>query len=214
MNTQKLRAHKEYEKIFYDALEQAQKFASIADISIKQAVSAALSQAELITGVDFSYWKESLENESCENPASDNVIDRLKYNFEQQKMPYCGAPTIKEFLTEFRNKLVWDLIPREFLYDLYLSWFNQHNQGHKPAGRNKFVRKFELMIQNDSEFEWKVVRNPHFTLDRIAKPEPLILEYNLTNWKNKYGRNAAEICTPTVSDRYRGILRVREKCVV
>ena len=41
-------------------------------------------------------------------------------------------------------------------------------------------------------------------------PEPLIVEYNLTDWMSPThkGRNKDLLATPVLADRYRGILRI------
>ncbi|MDU4969824.1 MAG: phage/plasmid primase, P4 family, partial [Atopobium minutum] len=45
---------------------------------------------------------------------------------------------IREFMATVMEELRWDLVPWQFLYDLYARWFARNNSAGKPVGINPF----------------------------------------------------------------------------
>lgn len=118
---------------------------------------------------------------------------------------------VREFIMEFYDKFVWDLVPTEFLYDLFKSWFTRNNPCGKPEGKNNFKKQLDVILL-EPEFNkyWESTTNAVSYNGRTKGAEPLIIQYDLTRWKNPNykGSDIDKIATPHFSAfRYRGILR-------
>lgn len=119
---------------------------------------------------------------------------------------------VRGFFTEMEQQFSWDLLPFNFLYDLYRSWFALNNASGKIIGRNKFIEEI-IPIAIDTG-RWYL---PGGTKDsktrsqpRMNKPELLIDEYNLKNWMNLTytGTDKIKRVDFNRSTHYRGIVRV------
>ncbi|KIA72681.1 prophage DNA primase [Arthrobacter sp. MWB30] len=117
---------------------------------------------------------------------------------------------VRAFFREFEEQFVWDLLPFQFLYDLYRAWFAQTSPSGSPVGRNIFnkdllaiVRKSEIWYCADKEAKIRPAR-------KLSKPEPLIVEYELKDWVNKSysGTTVSQRALPfPLKANYRGLLR-------
>lgn len=120
---------------------------------------------------------------------------------------------IQEFLFEFEDEFVWDLLPYTFLFDLYKEWFKKTNPSGTPVGRNIFTKEIRH-ISKKSKI-WTVPRDniKVWAKDKMATPEHLIVEYNLKDWKNpKYtGDDQDKISLPELKDNYRGLVRIESE---
>ena len=117
---------------------------------------------------------------------------------------------VREFLDEMLPELVWDLVPIGFLYDLYKAWFAKNNPNGLVLRKRQFIKDVNRLMRNDSG--WQIISDsPQPPKNRMDKPEPLIVEYNLTAWKNPvyHGNDPDRICLPPLKGSYRGILRVQ-----
>jgi putative DNA primase/helicase len=118
---------------------------------------------------------------------------------------------IRAYMQEFKDRFVWDLVPTDFLYDLYKSWYIACNPSGKPDGKHTFKKQLDVLLKEpDFRDYWEVVPNPISIAGKMDKPEPLIAIYNLSNWKNKSytGTDIKKISTPAIlNTRYRGIRR-------
>ena len=116
---------------------------------------------------------------------------------------------VRQFFEEMQDAFVWDLLPFSFLYELYKSWFRKNSPNGLLQGKNKFITEIVNITKNNSTWycidKGKTLRST----GKITKPEPLIAEYNLEDWKNPTytGGNMDIICMPKVQDYYRGLLR-------
>ncbi len=118
---------------------------------------------------------------------------------------------VRQFWDELRTEFVWDMLPFTFLYDLYKSWFKLNSPSGTVLGKTTFVNDLLQIIKNDKM--WYCVSKDYqvkTSSTNIGDPEPLILDYNLVDWKSKSyrGNNPTRICefdSPKVN--YRGILR-------
>lgn len=122
---------------------------------------------------------------------------------------------VREFITEFSDRFVWDLIPTDFLYDLYKSWYIRYNPSGKPEGRTNFKKQLDIILL-EPEFcdTWESAPNALRIGNRMSIPEPLIVQYDLTAWKNPSynGNDINKIAIPRlITDRTRGIVR-RQSC--
>lgn len=115
---------------------------------------------------------------------------------------------VRQFLEDMLPELVWDLVPFRFLYELYKSWFKRNNPSGQVQGRNTFIKDIKQLMLNDSD--WQVLDSPYPRGNRMDKPEPLIVEYDLgSEWRNPsyHGSDIDKICTPCAKASYRGLLR-------
>ncbi|WP_434317507.1 DNA primase family protein [Leifsonia sp. P73] len=87
------------------------------------------------------------------------------------------------FWLEFENQFPWDLLPFRFLYDLYCEWFRRVNPSGQIESMNALVSFLKEHLAGSEEWEHKgsVAVRPKLMM---SQPEPLIVEYNLTDWMN------------------------------
>lgn len=118
---------------------------------------------------------------------------------------------VREFIAEFKEKFTWDLVPTEFLYDLYKSWYIRCNPSGKPEGKTNFKKQLDvILLEPDFSVYWESTDNAVSVGNKMSCPEPLIVLYDLTNWKNPSynGSDINKISMPRLtSTRYRGIKR-------
>ena len=138
-------------------------------------------------------------NKLSEPAACRNILDDYKeYN-----------DTIRQFLNEMLDELVWDFVPFSFLYDLYKAWSAKNNPTGLVMGKNTFVH--DLMTKLDYYPDWycdnpKKAQRPGHLMD---KKEFLIAEYNLRDWQDPtyVGYDINKICSPNLKQHYTGIFR-------
>lgn len=119
---------------------------------------------------------------------------------------------IRQFVSEMLPQCVWDFLPFAFLYDLYKAWFRQVSPSGTPVGKTTFINELLTLLKSDPTIGWlcddkaKQVR----VGTMMAKPEYLIVQYDLSSWKNKTyrGNDLDAICTPVQNEKHRGIRRV------
>lgn len=118
---------------------------------------------------------------------------------------------VREFLGEFADRFVWDLIPNDFIYDLYKSWYARCNPCGKPEGKITFKRQLGLILLEPAyRDKWYLTDNPISVGARMNSPEPLIAQFDLATWKNPTysGSDINKISSPRLlSDRFRGMVR-------
>lgn len=128
---------------------------------------------------------------------------------------------VLDFWNEFKEEFVWDLVPSQFLYDLYQKWFERTSPSGKMIGQRTFFEHLTPIIEADGEWEnhiGKQTSNVH-TGNKMDKDEPLITEYGLDKpykngtpspWINQnYNGSDAEKKRDFVrKTKYRGILRI------
>lgn len=112
---------------------------------------------------DFIIPQRSLESLSDYQEANDPVV---------------------EFWNEFSEQFVWDAVPSTFAYELFCAWFERNNPRQIPLKRNTFLKSTEQWM-SDITHGWlyKAGRVSPITIgDKMDNDEPLITEYNLTNY--------------------------------
>jgi putative DNA primase/helicase len=170
------------------------------------------------TGIERSYIKDDyLNRKEVLEYVLWKILNMEKfYTLEapQKCLDLMGAykntnDPVRDFLGDFADKFVWDFVPTDFLYDLYIAWQRRFNPQGKPEGRTGFRSQIEQLVSNDPNSLWLMTPNPIHTNGKMDRPEPLILEYNLANWKNPnyIGKDMAQICVPAPAARTRGIVR-------
>lgn len=95
---------------------------------------------------------------------------------------------IREFWEEFRDQFMWNFLPFDFLYDLYLSWMKKVNPSGKPLSKSNFKQEMRQIVQTGPDWMVYVTKKGDEGRCRpgpyITQPEPLIDEYGLHNWHN------------------------------
>lgn len=119
---------------------------------------------------------------------------------------------ISQFVEEVLPETRWGVLPFTFLYDLYKEWFTQNSPSGKVQGRNTFIKDLADMAQAGKIpgftcFGRKVKIRSKNLMDDV---EPLIVQYNLTNWMNPNykGPDIKQICRPAIKATYRGLVRM------
>lgn len=117
-----------------------------------------------------------------------------------------------QFLGEVLPELKWDLVPWAFLYDLYKAWMKAANPSGRPVSRNEFTRRVRGSVAAPWTCTDAAPVRPS-TNNLLGRPEPLIMEYNLTEWMNQTykGLEPDKLCVPSKinnQQKVRGIMRV------
>jgi putative DNA primase/helicase len=117
---------------------------------------------------------------------------------------------VRQFMGEFSDQFKWDLLPFQFLYDLYKAWFKRNIPSGTLQSKSKFIQEILNVIKKSNQWYCRD-KNKNIRSDkRIVGPEPLIFDYELTDWYNKTykGSDPVVISTFHPNQFYRGILRV------
>lgn len=83
---------------------------------------------------------------------------------------------LRQFADEVFPAASWHLLPCKFLYDLYRHWFQRNQPSGRMLGRNAFYESIEGFAE---EHGWELQERVRVD-GRMDFPEPLILEYNVT----------------------------------
>ena len=113
---------------------------------------------------------------------------------------------LRQFADEIFHAASWHLLPCKFLYDLYRHWFQRNQPSGRMLGRNAFYESIEGLAEEQG---WQLQERVRST-GRMDFPEPLILEYDVTEWMNKTYRGSSDsrLCMPELNDSYRGYVRI------
>jgi len=118
---------------------------------------------------------------------------------------------VRQFFNEFETQFHWDLLPFQFLYDLYKAWSIKNNPNGTIQGRNKFIQELLNVIKNSKIWYCQDKGTQVRSGGRMEGPEPLVLEYELKDWMNgeyKGGGNPQLMARPSVvKPKYYGITR-------
>jgi len=116
---------------------------------------------------------------------------------------------IREFWNEHEESFKWDLLPFQFLYDLYKGWFAKTNPSGKVIGRNRFIANLLQIVRSSKHWYCKDQSSPVRAGSKISVPEPLILLYDVQSWMRRgySGKDPRQICSPDVASSYRGLER-------
>ena len=115
---------------------------------------------------------------------------------------------VRQFFQDVETRFAWNALPFEFLYDLYKAWSSRYNPSGTLQGRNTFQKEIRNVAKCSTM--WYPAPDRFRTKHMMDAPEPMIVEFNLTDWMNP---NATASSNPDVlartcpKDRYRGLLR-------
>ena len=114
---------------------------------------------------------------------------------------------VRDFCEDVLPQAAWDLLPWTFLHDLYKCWMVRR----QPQSRAESLRAFKSRVLSilDDYPEWSDSVGKVRTCNRMDAPEPLILEYDVTEWMNKdyHGQDRTKLCTVDPKVNYRGLVR-------
>lgn len=116
---------------------------------------------------------------------------------------------VRQFLDEILPQCVWDLLPFSFLYDLYKAWFKKNAPSGSIQGRNTFITDVLNILNKFPDWYCMGRTTAIRPGKRMNRPERLIAEYALVDWKNPTytGGDLSRICMPDLKSRYNGLLR-------
>lgn len=119
---------------------------------------------------------------------------------------------VRQFMEDVLGQCSWDFLPFTFLYELYKGYVKKNNPRGTIQGRNTFINELLNLLPNFDEWNCSDKNQAIRPGDMMSKPEPLIAEYDVVDWKNsRYtGNDIDMICMPTLKESYRGILRVKQ----
>ncbi len=167
----------------------------------------------------------------------ENVLEYVLYKalqieFDEYIIPKSSAELLEsykeknnpvlEFWNELKDQFVWDLLPTQFLYDLFLRWFELNNPSGKIISKRTFSDNLTHIILNQGDpWEPKTAQNDKVrSAGRMDGDEPLISEYGLdrldragkpTAWMHPThkGHNTVKIREFQRKSTYRGYLRMK-----
>lgn len=120
---------------------------------------------------------------------------------------------VRTFWNEVKTQFYWDLVPLQFIFDLFVAWMGRNMPNSKPIGRNKFYDELVTLVQAEPDGAW-ICRDrsaKHRPGTRMAATEPLIAEYDLLDWANVGARNDpqkfARIPASKLKANYTGLVR-------
>lgn len=159
------------------------------------------------------------------------LFKALNMKFDEYITPQSSADLLEsykeknnpvlEFWNELKEEFVWDLLPTQFLYDLFVKWFDINN----PSGKVMSKRTFSDTLNNviyalEEPWEVKTGQNDKIrSAGRMDADEPLITEYGLdipdrggnpTSWMNARYNGSSPIKKREFprKNTYRGLLRM------
>lgn len=91
---------------------------------------------------------------------------------------------VLQFAREVIPECKWNLLPFNFLYDLYKAWSDKTKPSGTLVSRNKFIE--DLCRIFDGSPDWECFKNNKRKLGgkHMSEPEPLIAQYKLDGWLN------------------------------
>lgn len=116
------------------------------------------------------------------------------------------------FWEEYKDQFVWDLLPGQFLYDLFAADLREKYQGSTvpPHNRSSFLSDLRTYLEDSDE--WKAIpASGQRPGEMMSEPEPLISAFDLKNWSNKIytGPNVSRrgVPFPLKAKYYGGLVR-------
>ena len=94
--------------------------------------------------------------------------------------------SVIEFLDEFLPQFQWTVLPSKFLYELYKAWMSRDNANGKPVKKSVFLEYATDFFSELPEWDVRLAQSDKIQVGiRMDADEPLITEYNLTEYLNK-----------------------------
>lgn len=96
---------------------------------------------------------------------------------------------VLEFWNQHKDRFVWDLLPAQFVYDVYQGWYKKDYPGGKVLSKKNFDRDLQTIIEQDDDWVHKAQANtgkipgPQNLYGKLMQgDEPLISEYALDSY--------------------------------
>lgn len=128
---------------------------------------------------------------------------------------------VKEFFEEFRDRFVWNFLPFDYLYDLYLAWSKRVNPSGKQLSKSSFKQELRQILKVDPD--WMVYTKPDGKDGQvrpgkyITEYEPLTKEYGLLNWQyfhfDLHHAPAQRSSYANIKPHYTGVMRKTPRAV-
>ena len=116
---------------------------------------------------------------------------------------------VRQFLDDILSRAAWDVLPWQFVFDLYRHWFMRNNPSGRCQSRKSLINDVKEII---SDYEgWDYSDNPVSIPDEMYEtPEGLIGMYGVFEWEEQgyRGANASRSRSYHGSKRTRGLVRV------
>lgn len=114
---------------------------------------------------------------------------------------------VRDFLEDVLPQASWNLLPWDFLYDLFRHWAQRRNPTGSVESKRRFTARVKAIVGDYPG--WLVTDNAVNSAGRMDFPEPLIAEYEVGEWMNPLyvGNDPAKRCLPALKERYRGLVR-------
>ena len=111
---------------------------------------------------------------------------------------------VRQFLDDILIRATWDVLPWQFVFDLYRHWFIRNNPSGRCQSRKSLINDVKGII---SDYEgWDYSDNPVSVPDEMYDtPEGLIGIYDVREWEEPGYRGS----NPNRSHLYRGSKRTR-----
>lgn len=158
-----------------------------------------ISRTEVLEYVLYRALNMNFYSFSEPQACKDALIDQREMN-----------DPIRQFWTELQNQFVWDLLPTEFLYELFKAWLKKNIPSCHIKGKRGFIDELADIVREEPNWQYTGRSQVRVTKAMAATPEPLIAAYNLDDWKNPNytGGDLSRVCLPEFKDKYTGIVRV------
>lgn len=116
---------------------------------------------------------------------------------------------VRQFLDDILIRATWDVLPWQFVFDLYRRWFMRNNPSGRCQSRKSLISDVKGII---SDYEgWDYSDNPVSIPDEMyVTPEKLIGMYEVREWEEPgyRGPNPSRDYSYHGSKRTRGLVRV------
>lgn len=139
--------------------------------------------------------------------------------YELDEPPECTAlldefrevnDPVRQFLGDVLPRATWDILPWQFVHDLYRHWFQRSIPSGRPESRKALIADIKRLLPEWRE--WSYTDNPVNVPEEMAnEPERLIDEYDVREWMS-HSYTGSDIGRKCISDRLpertRGLVRV------
>ena len=157
-----------------------------------------IARTEVLEYVLFKALNMNFYSFSEPQACKDALVDQREMN-----------DPIRQFWTEMHDQFVWDLLPTEFLYALFKAWIKKNIPNCHVKGKRSFIDELADIVSDDAEWQYTGRSQVRITKAMADTPEPLIVAYDLEDWKNPNytGSDITKICLPKFKEKYTGLTR-------
>lgn len=138
----------------------------------------------------------------------------LNTNFYTLSTPEASKDILEEFksnndpLYDFASimfeDLTWDVVPADFLYDLYEAWYLKNvNKKGQIGSKIKFKREVDTIISQKFNSTWEYNKGQYrINATDINEAEPYIAQYKLEDWyADTSSTSIDKLCKPNLAGR-------------